>query len=145
MGIKDAHFDAGIELRRTMFGPGGSDDIVDHTTDVNDKLEDYVTRVCFGDIWQRPGLELADRSKITLAMLLATGKSHEIRVHMRGALQNGVTPLQLREIVVHSVLYCGIPTAVEGVRAMHEVFADLGISTELDGEAAASMAAQHEA
>lgn len=123
-----------------MFGPAGADNIVDNTTDVNEKLEDFVTRTCFGDIWQRPGLELADRSKVTLAMLLATGKTHEIRVHMRGALQNGVTPLQLREIVVHSVLYCGIPTAVEGVRAMNEVFADLGISTELDGEAATNRA-----
>ena len=90
MGMKDTQHEAGMELRREMFGPGGSDNIVDNTTDVNDKLEDYVTRVCFGDIWQRPGLELVDRSKITVAMLLATGKSHEIRVHMRGALQNGV-------------------------------------------------------
>lgn len=138
MGIKDTQHDDGIELRRKMFGPRGSDNIVDNTTDVNNKLEEYVTRVCFGDIWQRPGLELDDRSKITLAMLLATGKSHEIRVHMRGALQNGVTPLQLREIVVHSVLYCGIPTAVEGLRAMNEVFEDLGISAEIDGEAAAT-------
>src|SRR5699024_9360388 len=89
MGMKDTQHEAGMELRREMFGPGGSDNIVDNTTDVNDRLEDYVTRVCFGDIWQRPGLELVDRSKITVAMLLATGKSHEIRVHMRGALQNG--------------------------------------------------------
>jgi len=140
LGIQDAQHDRGIELRRKMFGPAGADNIVDNTTDVNEKLEDFVTRTCFGDIWQRPGLELADRSKVTLAMLLATGKTHEIRVHMRGALQNGVTPLQLREIVVHSVLYCGIPTAVEGVRAMNEVFAGLGISTELDGEAATNRA-----
>lgn len=145
MGMKDAPYEAGIELRRKMFGPGGSDDILDNTTDVNDKLEDYVTRVCFGDIWQRSGMELADRSKITLAMLLATGKSHEIRVHMRGALQNGVTPIQIREIVVHSVLYCGIPTAVEGIRAMNEVFEGLGISTELDGEATGSLVTQQDA
>src|SRR5690625_3146681 len=108
MATQDAQYEAGLALRREMFGPGGSDNIIDNTTAINKKLEDYVTRVCFGDIWQRSGLERADRSKITLAMLLATGKSHEIRVHMRGALQNGVTPLQLREIVLHSVLYCGI-------------------------------------
>lgn len=145
MGMQDAQYEAGIDLRRTMFGPDGAEDIVDITTDVNEKLEDFVTRTCFGDIWQRSGLELADRSKITLAMLLATGKSHEIRVHMRGALKNGVTPLQIREIVLHSVLYCGIPTAVEGVRAMHEVFADIGISTDIDGEAADSLVPQHDA
>lgn len=138
MGTQDAQYTAGLELRRKMFGPAGSDNVIDNTTDVNASLEDYVTRVCFGDIWQRPGLEIADRSKITLAMLLATGKSHEIRVHMRGALQNGVTPLQLREIVFHAVLYCGIPTAVEGVRAMNEVFTDLGISTDFDDATAAN-------
>lgn len=133
----DPLFDAGIAQRRQMFGQAGAEGQVDNTTDLDDKLQDFVTRYCFGDIWQRPGLSVPDRSKITLAMLIATGKSHEIRVHLRGALANGVTPVELRELVVHSILYCGIPAAVEGMRALTEILAEQGIEHTLDGEAAA--------
>ncbi|OLT16238.1 4-carboxymuconolactone decarboxylase [Serinicoccus sp. CUA-874] len=132
----DLLYATGLEQRRAMFGSAGAEDQVEHTDDLNDKLQEFVTRVCFGDIWQREGLDLTERSKITLAMLIATGKSHEIRIHLRGALANGVTPLQLREIVVHSILYCGIPAAVEGMRALTEVLDEQGISTDLDGESA---------
>lgn len=133
--IHDDLYETGLRQRRTMFGTAGAEDQVEHTTDLTHKLQEFVTRTCFGDIWQREGLEIVDRSKITLAMLIAQGKSHEIRVHLRGALSNGVTPVQLREIVVHSILYCGIPAAVEGMRALEEVFAERDISVELDGEA----------
>lgn len=132
----DPLFEAGIAQRRHMFGPAGAEGQVDNTTDLDDKLQDFVTRYCFGDIWQRPGLSMADRSKITLAILIATGKPHEIRVHLRGAVANGVTPIELRELVVHSILYCGIPAAVEGMRALAEVLAEQGIELSLDGEAA---------
>jgi 4-carboxymuconolactone decarboxylase len=131
----DLLFEAGIAQRRHMFGAAGAEGQVDKTTDLDDKLQDFVTRYCFGDIWQRPGLNTADRSKITLAMLIATGKPHEIRVHLRGALANGVTPIELREIVVHSILYCGIPAAVEGMRALSEILTEQGIELALDGEA----------
>ncbi|GGA61981.1 4-carboxymuconolactone decarboxylase [Pseudoclavibacter endophyticus] len=132
--IHDDLYATGLEQRRRMFGPAGAEGQVEHTTDLNDKVQDFVTRVCFGDIWQRDGLSVADRSKITIAMLIAQGKSHEIRVHMRGALANGISPLELREIVVHSILYIGIPGAVEGLRALDEVLAENGISQDLDGE-----------
>lgn len=132
--IHDDLYDTGLARRRTMFGPEGAELQVEHTTDLNDKLQDFVTRWCFGDIWERDGLSIPDRSKITIAMLIAQGKSHEIRVHMRGALANGLTPLELREIVVHSILYIGIPGAVEGMRALEEVLGEHGIALDLDGE-----------
>lgn len=136
--IRDELFDEGLRQRRAMFGPAGAEGQVDHTTDVNDKLQDFVTRYCFGDIWQRPGLGLAERSRITLAMLIATGKSHEIRVHLRGALANGVAVIELREVIVHSMLYCGIPAAVEGMRALEDIIAEKGLSVDLDGESVRS-------
>ncbi|WP_298746248.1 carboxymuconolactone decarboxylase family protein [uncultured Serinicoccus sp.] len=132
----DLLYATGLDRRRAMFGSAGAEDQVEHTDDLDDKLQEFVTRICFGDIWQREGLDLRERSKITLAMLIATGKSHEIRVHLRGALANGVTPLQLRELVVHSILYCGIPAAVEGMRALTEILEEQGISHDLDGESA---------
>lgn len=132
--IHDDLYDIGLARRREMFGPEGAEQQVEHTTDLNDKMQDFVTRWCFGDIWEREGLTIGDRSKITLAMLIAQGKSHEIRVHMRGAIANGVTPLELRELVVHSMLYIGIPGAVEGMRALEEVLEERGIAFDLDGE-----------
>lgn len=134
MVIKDEHYDVGIGLRRHMFGQAGAEDQTENTTGLNDKIQDFVTRYCFGDIWQRPHLSTIDRSKITFAMLVATGKAHETRIHARGALANGVSPVELREIAIHAALYCGIPAAVEGLTALEEVFAEKGISNELDGE-----------
>lgn len=131
---RDELYEIGLAQRRKMFGPEGAEGQVEHTTDVNDKIQEFVTRVCFGDIWQRGGLSITDRSKITIAMLIAQGKSHEIRIHIRGAIANGVAPIEIREIIVHSILYIGIPGAVEGIRALEEILEELGMSTEIDHE-----------
>ena len=141
MVIKDDAYVAGINQRRAMFGSAGAENIVDATNDLNDKLEDFVTRQTFGDLWQRPGLSLRDRSKVTFAMLVANGRAHELRVHARGAIANGVTPVELREIVLHALHYCGIPAAVGGMQGLKEVFAELGIGPDLDGEVERSRAA----
>lgn len=138
MVIQDELYEIGIRQRRAMFGSAGAEDQVEHTTDLNDKLQDFVTRNCFGDIWQRDGLSIPDRSKVTVAMLVATGKSHEMRVHARGAIENGVSPLELREIVVQSILYCGIPAAAEGLRVLEDVFAEMQVGASLDGESGGS-------
>lgn len=131
--LYDDLYDVGIAQRRHMFGPAGAEGQTEATTDLDDKLQEIVTRICFGDIWQRDGLPIADRSRITVAMLVALGKAHEIRVHLRGALANGVSPVELREIVLHSFLYAGIPAAVEGMRALKEVLAERGDDLDLDG------------
>lgn len=136
--IHDELYDVGLRQRRTMFGPEGAEQQVEHTNDLNDKLQDFVTRVCFGDIWQRDGLSFQERSRITFAMLIAQGKSHELRIHARGALANGVTPEELREVVIHSILYCGIPAAVEGLRAVEEILVEKGLSLDIDGEASSA-------
>ncbi|GAA1141520.1 carboxymuconolactone decarboxylase family protein [Nesterenkonia lutea] len=136
MVLKDELYTAGIEQRRHMFGQAGAEDQTDHTTPLNDKIQDFVTRYCFGDIWQRPELSKSDRSKVTFAMLVATGKPHETRIHARGALANGVSALELREIAVHAALYCGIPTAVEALQALDEVFTEKGVTLEPLAESA---------
>lgn len=135
MVIRDERYDLGIAQRRLMFGHAGAEGRVDSTTDLNDKLEDFVTRDTFGDLWQRPGLSIKDRSKVTFAMLAATGREHELRVHARGALANGVTPIELREIGLQALHYCGIPAGVSAMRGLDEVFREIGVGPELDGEA----------
>jgi 4-carboxymuconolactone decarboxylase len=116
-----------MKLRRHMFGRKGAEDQIEAATDFNLPLQDFVSRVCFGEIWQRALLDKKTRSMITLAMLIATGRNHEIKVHTRGAIANGVSKDELRELILHSVLYCGLPMAVDGYRAASEVLTELGL------------------
>ena len=115
--IHDELYDLGLHLRRDMFGPAGADEQVGSVDEWDDKLQELVTRHVFGDIWQRPGLDRKTRSLVTLAMLVAANRSHEIAIHLRGALSNGVTADELRELMLHASVYCGIPAAVDGIRA----------------------------
>jgi 4-carboxymuconolactone decarboxylase len=119
--IHDQQFDLGLQLRRDMFGVVGADDQVSSTDEWDDKLQEIVTRHVFGDVWQRPGLDRRTRSLVTLAMLVATNRSHEVGIHLRGALSNGVTGEELRELMLHASIYCGLPAAVDGIRAARAV------------------------
>ena len=118
---KDEQFQAGLALRRIMFGPGGSDEQIDNATDLTAAMQEFVTRECFGGTWQREGLSTRERSLITVGMLLALGRSHEIRIHMLGALANGASVEELREVVLQSVMYCGIPAGMEGLRTLVDI------------------------
>jgi 4-carboxymuconolactone decarboxylase len=84
-------------------------------------MQEHITAKAWGDVWQRPGLELKTRSMITVAMLIAMGKQNELKGHVRGALNNGVTPAELQEILLHAAVYCGVPSAVEAFRTAAEV------------------------
>ena len=123
MAARDDTFDKGLALRREMFGPAGAERALETASEMALPLQDIVTRYCFGEIWQRPGLDRKTRSLITLAMLLGTGRFMQFPAHLRGALANGVSSEELRELVLHSQLYCGIPTAVEGMAALEATLA----------------------
>src|SRR5271163_1852942 len=113
MTDKNTAFETGLALRRDMFGIGGADKAIDAATEFSRPLQEMVTRFCFGEVWQRPGLDRKTRSLLTLSMLIGNGRFAQFSAHVRGALANGVTPEELRELVLHSQLYCGIPAAVE--------------------------------
>jgi len=81
----------------------------------------YLNEQLFGTVWNRPGLPTETRSMITVAVLMALGRGQELRLHMRGALNNGVTADELKEIIVHVTHYSGVPTAIEGIRAFTEI------------------------
>ena len=130
--IRDELYDVGLELRRHMFGSVGAEQQVENTTELNDKLQEIVTRYCFGDVWQREGLDHRTRSMITLSMLVALGRDHETRIHLQGALANGVTEEEIREIMLHSFLYCGIPAMVNGMKAAEEVLAGNKLKDEVN-------------
>ena len=125
-GPEDESFRTGMQIRREMFGPAGSDDRYAQTTDFNRPFEDVVTRYCFGDTWSRPGLDRKTRSLITLAALTAMVRPNQVRVHVRGALANGATPEEIREVLLHTVVYAGVPAGVEAFTAAAEVLKELG-------------------
>src|SRR5262245_47948777 len=91
-------------------------------------FENMVTRYVFGEVWSRGGLSRAQRSMITIAMLIALGRSHEIRVHVKGAIANGVSKEELSELIMHSAVYCGVPAAVDGYRNASAVLEELGLA-----------------
>ena len=120
---QDAAFQAGLKLRRDMFGPAGAEQRLAQATDFNRDFEALVTRYCFGETWTRPGLDLKTRSLLTIAVLAALTKPNQLRVHVQGALANGATPEEIREVILHTVAYAGIPAGVEAFTAAAEVLA----------------------
>jgi 4-carboxymuconolactone decarboxylase len=119
-------YDAGIALRRKMWGEAGVERI-GQATALNRPFEDFVTENLFGSLWQRPGLDLRMRSIITLTALTALSKPNQLKLHVQGALANGVTVDEIREIIMHTALYSGIPTGVEAMNAAKEMLGKLGL------------------
>lgn len=120
-------FTAGMELRRQMWGKAGAEDRVAQATDFTRPFEEVVTRYCFGDVWNRPGLDKKTRSIITLAVLTALTKPNQLKVHVEGAIANGVSKEEIREVILHSSVYAGIPTGVEAMAAARETLIKLGL------------------
>jgi 4-carboxymuconolactone decarboxylase len=118
-------YDTGLATRRKVLGDAYVDASLAAVTDFSRDIQDYVTQYCWGDVWNRPGLSLQERSLINLAMITALNRPHEFKVHVRGALNNGVTREQIREVLMQAAFYCGGPAALESFRLAAEVFAQL--------------------
>lgn len=123
----DNTYKLGMDLRRNMWGSAGAEDRVNGATSFNRPFEDIVTSQCFGDGWQRPGLDLKTRSMITLAALTALTKPNQLKTHIQGALANGVSVEEIREIIIHTTMYSGLPTGVEAMAAAKDVLGKLGL------------------
>ena len=117
----DAAFEKGLAKRTQVMGQPFVDKAFAGASDFTLPMQHHITRAAWGDTWQRDGLDLKTRSLITVAMLTALGKTHELKGHVRGALNNGATKEELQEVLLHAAIYCGVPTAVEGFRAAAEV------------------------
>ena len=117
----DSQFDKGLITRKQVMGEDFVAKAFGGVTDFTQPIQQYITRNAWGDVWQRAGLDLKTRSLITVAMLTALGKQHELKGHVRGALNNGVTPAELQEVLLHASIYCGVPSAVEAFRTAAEV------------------------
>ena len=103
--------DDGMKTRREVLGDEHVDHAIEATTEFTADFQDLITRYAWGEIWSRPGLDRRTRSCITIAALVATGREHELAMHVRAALRNGVTPDDLKEVLLHCAVYCGVPAA----------------------------------
>lgn len=128
----DEAFAVGLNIRRAMFGAAGAEERLAQATDLNRPFEEIVTQYCFGQTWARPGLDLKTRSLLTLAALTALTKPNQLRVHVAGALANGATREEIREVILHTAVYSGIPTGVEAFAATAEVFARIDAAAAAD-------------
>ena len=116
-------FEKGLQIRRTVLGNEYVDKAIAQMDELSRPLQELVTEYCWGTIWTRPQLPHKIRSMITLAMLTALNRPHELKIHIRGALNNGCTKEEIGEVLLQTAIYCGVPAAVDSFRVMREVFA----------------------
>jgi 4-carboxymuconolactone decarboxylase len=120
-------FDKGLNIRREVLGADYVDKAIASADDFNRPLQELVTQYCWGEIWGRPGLDRKTRSFINLAMISALNRPHEVKMHIKGALNNGLTKDDIKEVFLQVAVYCGVPAAVDSFRTAQEVFKELGI------------------
>ncbi|MDR4948877.1 4-carboxymuconolactone decarboxylase [Neobacillus cucumis] len=118
-------FDEGLEVRRGVLGAEYVDKSINNATDFNRPMQELVTEYCWGEIWTRPGLPRKTRSIINLAMLTALNRPHEIKLHVRGAINNGLTKEEIQEVFLQTAIYCGVPAAIDSFRIAQEVFNEI--------------------
>ena len=120
-------FEKGLSIRRAVLGAEYVDKAIATANDFNRPLQELVTQYCWGEVWGRPGLERKTRSLLNLAMLSALNRPHEVKMHIKGALNNGVTKEEIKEVFLQVAIYCGVPAAVDSFRLAKEVFDELGV------------------
>ncbi|ASC64437.1 4-carboxymuconolactone decarboxylase [Achromobacter denitrificans] len=123
--FQSEQFQKGLEVRRSVVGNAYVDKSLDGADDLTAPLQKLVTEYCWGEVWTRDGLERKTRSFLNLAMLIALNRPNELRLHMRGAINNGISREEIVEVVLQAAIYCGVPAALDAMKAAREVIADM--------------------
>ena len=118
-------FEQGIEARRAVVGDPYVDAALAKADEFSADLQKLVTEAAWGLVWTRPGLALKQRSIVTVSILIALGKTHELKTHLRGALNNGLTRDEIKEVLLHACIYAGFPAGLEAFRVAGELFHDI--------------------
>lgn len=127
MDAKTDLFDLGLEVRREVLGSDYVDGSISRASSFMKTFQRITTEWCWGYAWSRPGLTRKERSMINIAMLTALNRPNEVRLHVRGALNNGVTVEQIREVLAQATVYCGIPAGLDSFKIADEVIKDAGL------------------
>ncbi|MDR6581368.1 hypothetical protein PsexTeo8_19690 [Pseudomonas extremaustralis] len=119
-------YEAGMKVRREVLGDAHVDRTLEKLTPFNGEFQEMITRHAWGDIWTRPGLPLHTRSLITIAMLIGMSCEGELRLHLKAAKNNGVTRDEIKEVLMQSAIYCGVPAANATFHLAEEVWDEMG-------------------
>lgn len=120
-----ATHDKGLSIRTDVLGKTYVENAIRSADDFNRPFQELVTEYCWGAVWGREGLSRQTRSIINLAMLSALNRPHELEMHLKGALNNGVSREEIREVLMQVAIYCGVPAAVDAFRVARKVFAEI--------------------
>ena len=123
-------FEKGLRVRREVLGDEYVNNAIKNADDFNQPLQELVTQYCWGEIWTRPALDRKTRSIINLSMLTALNRPHELKLHVRGAINNGLTKEDIGEILLQSAIYCGVPAAIDSFRVAKDVFKEMEIDSK---------------
>ena len=115
-------YEQGMKARRAVLGDAHVDASLKNRNEFNAEFQDLITRYAWGEIWTRPGLPRQTRSMLTLAMMVALNRPDELRMHLRAALDNGVSREEIREVLLQTAIYCGVPAANSAFHLAQEVF-----------------------
>jgi 4-carboxymuconolactone decarboxylase len=118
-------FQKGLDVRKKVLGADHVQKSLDAASDFTRDMQEFVTEYCWGAIWGRPGLDLRTRSMLNIGMLTALNRSHELAVHVRGAINNGVTEGEMKEIILQAAVYCGMPAGLESLRIAEKAINEL--------------------
>lgn len=119
-------YEQGMKVRRAVLGDAHVDRSLENKNEFNADFQELITRYAWGEIWTRPGLSRQTRSMLTLAMMVALNRSEEFRMHLRAALNNGVTRAEIQEVLLQTAIYCGVPAANTAFHLAEEVFREVG-------------------
>jgi 4-carboxymuconolactone decarboxylase len=120
-------FEKGLKTRREVLGAEYVDASIKNADSFNMPMQELVTEYCWNEIWNRPGLDRRTRSIINLSMITALNRPHELKLHVRGAINNGLTKDDIREVLLQTAIYCGVPAAIDAFRCAREAFKEMGI------------------
>jgi 4-carboxymuconolactone decarboxylase len=118
-------FDAGMKVRREVLGDAHVDRSLAQVSEFARPIQELVTEYCWGEVWSRDGLPRATRSLINIAMLTALNRGHELGVHVRGAINNGVTEAEIQEVLLQTAIYVGVPASLESFRIAEKVLTEM--------------------
>jgi 4-carboxymuconolactone decarboxylase len=125
--MNEGLFEKGLQIRREVLGAEYVDNAIKNADEFTRPLQELVTQYCWGEVWGRENLDRRTRSIINLSMLTALNRPHEVKLHIRGAINNGLSKEDIREVFLQAAIYCGVPAAIDSFRIAREVFEEMDI------------------
>lgn len=130
--MSNSTFEQGLALRKQVLGSDYVEKSIAGADDFSRAMQELSTEYCWGAIWSRPGLSLRDRSLLNLGMISALDRPHELKLHIRGALRNGLSREEIREVLLQVAVYCGVPAGMASFQLAREVFAEVDSEDSAD-------------